>query len=207
MIVLKLYINFLIKIEARIFNRLTTISKTMNDIPKFVFNCIDCKKCCERDVSIYLEDINDWMEHGLMYKVLPHLSIEGEYVYLSIQLDIHTQDDRSVCALYDIEKQECTVLDNKPISCRTYPLGYNGQNFIVVDKDCPGLGNDEMTTEKLAAMRETAKAEFASKQETLKLLPMLHAMFIKKFTLESQKAMQELTPEQKAELEKILGEK
>jgi len=39
-----------------------------------------------------------------------------------------------------------------------------------------------MTAENLAAMRETAKAEFTSKQETIKLLPMLHALFIKKFT-------------------------
>jgi Fe-S-cluster containining protein len=180
---------------------------TMNDVPKFVFNCTDCGKCCERDVTIYLEDISDWMEYGLMYKVLPHLSIEGEYVSLSIQLDKQSPDDRSVCALYDIEKQECTLLDNKPISCRSYPLGYNGKNFIVVDKNCPGLGNGEMTAEKLASMRETAKAEFTSKQETLKLFPMLHAMFIKKFTIESQKAMDELSPEQKEELEKILSEK
>jgi Fe-S-cluster containining protein len=179
----------------------------MNDVPKFIFNCTDCRKCCERDISIYLEDMNDWMEHGLLYKVLPHLSIEGEYVSLYIQLDKQTLDGKSICVLYDTEKQECTLLDNKPISCRSYPLGYNGKHFIVVDKDCPGLGNGEMTAEKLAAMRETARAEFSSKQETLKLLPMLHAIFIKKFTIESQKAMDELSTEQREELEKILSEK
>ena len=179
----------------------------MNDIPKFVFNCTDCGKCCERDVSIYLEDMNDWMEHGLLYKVLPHLSIEGEYVSIFIKLDKQTLDEKSICALYNTEKLECTLVDNKPISCRSHPLGYNGKNFIIVDKNCPGLGNGEMTAEKLVSMRETAKAEFTSKQETLKLLPMLHAMFIKKFTIESQKAMEELSPEKIAELEKIFGEK
>lgn len=179
----------------------------MNEIPKFVFNCTDCRKCCERDVTVYLGDIHNWMDQGLMYKILPHLSIEGEYVSLSLQLDKQTQDENAICALYDTEKKECTVEESKPISCSSYPLGYNGKNFIVVDRDCPGLGQGEMTAETLADMRETARKEFAWKQETLKLLPMLYAVFIKKFTLESQKAMEELTPEQKAELEKILKEK
>jgi Fe-S-cluster containining protein len=181
--------------------------ESMSDIPKFIFNCTNCGKCCERDVSVYLDDINEWMHHRMMYTVLPHLSIEGEYGSISIQLDKNTQDDRTVCALFDIEKQQCSIEDNKPISCRTFPLGYNGTSYIVVDLDCPGLGQGEMTAEKLADMRESAKAEHESQQRTLLLLPMLQALFMKKFALESQKAMDELSPEQREELEKILGKK
>lgn len=179
----------------------------MNDKPKFVFNCTDCKKCCERDVTVYIDDIRDWMDRGMMYQVLPHLSIEGEYASIFIQTDRQTRDDGTVCALFDLENEECSIKDNKPLSCRSFPLGYNGKNFIVVDMDCPGLGQGEMTAEGLAGMRETAKAEFESNQKTQLVLPMLQALFVKKMTLESQRAMEELSPEKREELEKILGEK
>ena len=64
-----------------------------------------------------------------------------------------------------------------------------------------------MTTEQLMNMRETAKNEYESKRRTLLLMPMLQALFMKKFAIESQKAVEELTPEQRSELEKILGKK
>ena len=174
---------------------------------KFIFNCTECGKCCERDVSVYLDDLRDWVEHGQMYTVLPVLSIEGEYGSVSLQLDKQTKDDRTVCALYDLENNSCTLVDNKPLSCRSFPLGYNGKNYIVVDMDCPGLGQGSMTAEELARMRETARADYEGRQQTQAVLPMLQALFIKQFSMESQKAMEELSPDKRAELEKILKEK
>jgi Fe-S-cluster containining protein len=179
----------------------------MNDKPKFVFECQECGKCCERDVKVFLDDINDWMEHGLMYNVLHHLSIVGDFGSVSIQLEKQTKDERTVCALYDLEKSECILGDNKPISCRSFPLGYNGKNYIIVDLDCPGLGQGSMTVEKLTLMRETARAGYDSKQRTQRILPMLENLFIRKMTFESQKAMEGLTPEQREELENILKDK
>lgn len=176
----------------------------MNDKPKFVFECQKCGKCCERDVMVYLDDINDWIEHGLMYKVLTHLFIEGDFGSVTIRLDKQIKDDRSVCALYDLEKSECTLGDNRPLSCRSFPLGYNGKNYVIVDMDCPGLGQGSMTAENLALMRDTARAVYKSKQQTQHILPMLENLFIRKMTLESQKAMEELTPEQREELKNIL---
>jgi len=179
----------------------------MNDKPKFVFECQKCGKCCERDVTVYLDDINDWVEHGLMYKVLPHLSIVGDFGSVAIQLDKPTKDDRSVCALYDPEKSECTLGDNRPLSCRSFPLGYNGNTSIIVDLDCAGLGQGSMSADNLTLMRDTARAGYESKQQTQHILPMLENLFIRKMTLESQKAMEELTPDQREELENILKDK
>ncbi|MCL7474664.1 MAG: YkgJ family cysteine cluster protein [Methanosarcinales archaeon] len=174
--------------------------------PKFIFNCTECGKCCERDVIIYIDDIRDWIEHGLMYTVLPVLSIVGEYGSVAMQLDKQTQDERIVCALYDLENNSCTLEDNRPLSCRSFPLGYNGKNYIVVDMDCPGLGQGSMTAEQLARMREIAKSDYESKHRTQAVLPMLQALFIKQFSMESQKAMEKLSPEKRAELEKLLKE-
>ncbi|MCL7414748.1 MAG: YkgJ family cysteine cluster protein [ANME-2 cluster archaeon] len=181
----------------------------MNDTekPKFIFNCTECGKCCERDVMVYLDDIRDFIAHGLMYTVMAVLSIEGEYGSVTMKLDKQTKDDRTVCALYDLENDRCTLGDNKPLSCRSFPLGYNGKNYIVVDLDCPGLGEGSMTAEELARMREVAREDFECKQQTLAVLPMLQALCIKQFSLQSQKAMDELSPEKRAELEKILKEK
>jgi Fe-S-cluster containining protein len=106
--------------------------------------------------------------------------------------------------LYDLEKSECTLGDNRPLSCRSFPLGYNGKNYVIVDMDCPGLGQGSMTAENLALMRDTARAVYKSKQQTQHILPMLENLFIRKMTLESQKAMEELTPEQREELKNIL---
>lgn len=179
----------------------------MNDIPKFVFNCTDCGKCCERNVEVYLKDIEDWIEHGLIYKVLPELSLSGDYGSLTVQLDKKTQDGMKICAFLDTEKNQCSIEDNKPLSCRAFPLGHSKEHFIVVDMDCPGLGQGSMTAESLKNMRMTAKAEFQSKSQTEKIMPVLQALFIKLFTMESQKAMEELEPEQREELEKILRKK
>ncbi|MBA1341738.1 MAG: hypothetical protein C5S40_06305 [ANME-2 cluster archaeon] len=176
----------------------------MNDKPKFVFECQECGKCCERDVMAYLDDINYWMEHGLMYEVLPHLLIGGDFGSVAIQLDKQTKDDMTVCALYDLEKSECTLGDNRPLSCRSFPLGYNGNNYIIVYVDCPGLGQGSMTVEKLTLMRDTARAGYESKQQTQHILPMLENLFIRKMTFESRKAMEELSTEQREELENIL---
>ncbi|KAF5410079.1 MAG: hypothetical protein C5S43_05405 [Candidatus Methanocomedens sp.] len=174
--------------------------------PKFIFNCTECGKCCERDVSVYIDDIRDWIEHGLMYTVLPVLSIIGEYGSVAMQLDKQTVDERTVCALYDLENNSCTMGDNKPFSCRSFPLSYNGKNYIVVDMDCPGLGQGSMTAEKLAKMREIALLDYESKQQTRTVLPMFQALFIKQFSMESQKAMEKLSPDKRAELDKLLKE-
>ncbi|MCG7849536.1 MAG: hypothetical protein MIO93_10220, partial [ANME-2 cluster archaeon] len=82
----------------------------------------------------------------------------------------------------------------------------NGKNYIVVDMDCPGLGQGSMTAEKLANMREIALLDYESKQQTQSVLPMFQALFIKQFSMESQKAMEKLSPERRAELEKLLKE-
>jgi len=73
--------------------------------------------------------------------------------------------------------------------------------------DCPGLGQGSITAEKLTLMRDTARAGYESKQQTQHILPLLENMFIRKMTFESQKAMEELTPEQREELENILKDK
>ena len=179
----------------------------MNDKPKFVFECQECRKCCERDILVFLDDINDWVEHGLMYNVLRHLSIVGEFGVVTIQLDKQTKADKTICAMYDFEKNECTLGDNRPLFCRSFPLGYNGKNYIIVDMDCPGLGQGSMTAEKLALMRDTARALYESRQRTQHILPMLENLFIRKMTIESQKAMEGLTPEQREELENILKDR
>jgi Fe-S-cluster containining protein len=176
----------------------------MNETKKFIFNCTGCGKCCEREAQVYLEDIINWMEHGMMYQVLPHLSVEGKFGSMTIQLDRVTKEDRTVCALFDIEKSECTIKDNKPVSCRSYPLGYNGKNYIIIDKECPGLGQGKMTAESLSAMREIARQSHENHARTQLMMPMLEALFIKRFTIQSQKAIEELPPEKREELEKIL---
>jgi len=57
------------------------------------------------------------------------------------------------CPMYNKETKECLIYDNRPLSCQTYPLEFDGQKYMVVDtEDCEGIGNGETTTRNIVSI-------------------------------------------------------
>ncbi|TXT66341.1 MAG: hypothetical protein BAJALOKI1v1_300022 [Promethearchaeota archaeon] len=150
---------------------------------KFTFKCTRCDACClERGpIPITLWDLEIWARNEVLANFLPYLEIydrPGGNIDLIIK-PISSNDQKTPdpqqdptqafqqtpieelidekCPLYNKEQKSCLVYENRPLSCRTYPLEFDGKNFKIVDVECPGIGEEGMTKEELKEMRETAK--------------------------------------------------
>ena len=144
---------------------------------KFTFKCTRCDECClaRGPIPITFWDLELWAKNGVVANFMPYLDIyqkpdggvdlvlkplpptpkEGEEetqkgpfgtVPIEELLDVK-------CPLYNKDDKKCLIYDNRPLSCRTYPLEFDGKNFIVVDADCPGIGESGMSKEELVKMR------------------------------------------------------
>ena len=178
-------------------------------VPKFVFECQRCGECCKRDFDICIDDIEQWVGSGRIYQMIPHLSLEGEYGSLRIAFK---KTDAGVCPMLkegnadDAESIPiCTIFENMPASCSGFPLGYNGKNYIVVSKECPGLNKGSMTSESLQIMRDAARDNFEHRASTRMLLPMLQGLFMEHYSRQSKKAYEEMSEEDKKKLEEIFS--
>ena len=111
------------------------------------------------------------------------------------------------CPLYNKEDKKCLVYENRPLSCRTYPLEYDGKNFIVVDADCPGIGEEGMTKEELKEMREIAKIMHYELTRMRIALPILNQMISQKIMMDlmrqNMEAMSKMSEEDRAKLDEI----
>jgi Fe-S-cluster containining protein len=111
------------------------------------------------------------------------------------------------CPLYNAEQKQCLIYENRPLSCRTYPLEFDGNKFSVVDVDCPGIGEEGMTKEDLKEMRETAKTMFYELTRMRIALPVLNQIISKTFMMDLMKqqmeAMSKMSDEDKAKLDEI----
>ena len=127
--------------------------------------------------------------------------------------------DEIRCPLFNLEKRECLVYEYRPLSCRTYPLEYDGEGFNVVDEDnCEGIGKEPMTKEELKEMRDNAKLAY-NQMGTMKIsIPVLFNVIgkdpylkqqiqqelIMEMMQQQQKAMESMDPEDKKKLDEIL---
>jgi Fe-S-cluster containining protein len=111
------------------------------------------------------------------------------------------------CPLYNKDEKKCLVYENRPLSCRTYPLEFDGKNFIVVDADCPGIGEEGMSKEELAEMRETAKTMHYELTRMRIALPVLNQMISQKIMMDlmrqNMEAMSKMSDEDRAKLDEI----
>ncbi|NVM35705.1 MAG: YkgJ family cysteine cluster protein [Candidatus Lokiarchaeota archaeon] len=199
---------------------------------KFTFKCTRCDACCaERGpIVITMWDLEMWARNGVVANFMPYFDIyqkpdggidlilkplapqpkEGEEekstkdpfggVPIEELLDVK-------CPLYNKDDKKCLVYENRPLSCRTYPLEFDGKNFIVVDADCPGIGEEGMTKEDLKEMRETAKIMHYELTRMRIALPVLNQLISQKVMMDlmrqNMEAMSKMTDEDRAKLDEI----
>ncbi|MFW9987703.1 MAG: YkgJ family cysteine cluster protein [Candidatus Odinarchaeota archaeon] len=208
--------------------------ETSDDSPKakFSFKCTRCDNCCavRGPIPITFWDLEMWARNGVVANFMPYLDIyqkpdsgidlilkplapppkEGEdestpkdpfgTVPIEDLLDVK-------CPLYNKDDKKCLVYENRPLSCRTYPLEFDGKNFIVVDADCPGIGEEGMTKDELKEMRETAKTMHYELTRMRIALPVLNQLVSQKVMMElmrqNMEAMSKMSDEDRAKLDEI----
>ena len=197
---------------------------------KFTFKCTRCDKCClaRGPIPITLWDLEMWARNGVIANILPYLDVyskpdgvfdlilkplapekEGEEKSPTQQLTGTPIEDllEEKCPLYNVDQKKCLIYENRPLSCRTYPLEFDGKNFTVVDVECPGIGQEGMTKEELKEMRETAKLMNYELTRMRIALPVLNQIisnnFMRILMQQQMEAMSKMSDEDKAKLDEI----
>ncbi len=202
---------------------------------KFSFKCTRDDKCClERGpIPITFWDLELWARNGVIANFMPYLDIynkpDGGIDLILKPLppppkegedEEKTEEKRDPfgnipieklltekCPLYNKEKKECLVYDNRPLSCRVYPLEFDGKNFTIVDIECPGLEEEGMTPEELKEMRDNAKTMYYELTRMRIALPVLSQMISQKVMMDlmrqNMEAMSKMSDEDRAKLDEI----
>ncbi|MCK5561294.1 MAG: YkgJ family cysteine cluster protein [Thermoplasmata archaeon] len=167
--------------------------------PKFKFECTRCGECCKTEtVPVYICDLERWVTDQTIFRVLHVLDLEitGDSARLFLK-----KDEDGYCKLYHRDNKACTIQDNKPLFCKSYPLGYNGTNYVLRSKDCPGLKAESMDKELLTEMRDLAFEDFIAERQVTNVMPILQSIFYNKLIEESQKAMDKVQDTQDDDIE------
>jgi Fe-S-cluster containining protein len=200
---------------------------------KFTFKCTRCDECClsRGPIPITLWDIELWAKNGVIANFLPYLDLYNKPnggFDLILKPMFSNQSDKSQenpskdpfaetpieqlleekCPMYNKEKNQCLIYENRPLSCRTYPLEFDGTNFIIVDENCKGIGEEGMSKEDLKDMREIAKTMFYELSRIRIALPILNQIlsnnFMKVLIKQQMEAMSNMSDEDKVKLDEIL---
>ncbi|MGC8571260.1 YkgJ family cysteine cluster protein [Caldivirga sp.] len=108
------------------------MSNVFNDL-KYVevaFKCTLCGLCCiNTRMELLPEDIERIEQLG--YRLEDFAEFDGEYgVWRLRNVNNH-------CVFFDEESKKCRIYENRPVGCRLYPLNYDDEYGVVVDKYCP----------------------------------------------------------------------
>jgi len=198
---------------------------------KFTFKCTRCDACClsRGPIPITFWDLEMWAKNGVVANFMPYLDIyqkpDGSVDLILKPLPPPKEEEGATpqpdpftanpieklldvkCSLYNKEDKKCLIYDNRPLSCRTYPLEFDGKNFIVVDADCPGIGEEGMTREDLIEMRETAKTMHYELTRMRIALPVLNQIvssnFMQMLMRQQMDAMSKMSDDDKSKLDEI----
>ncbi|MHA1681320.1 MAG: YkgJ family cysteine cluster protein [Promethearchaeota archaeon] len=112
--------------------------------------------------------------------------------------------EKGKCPMYNLESKKCLIWADRPLYCRSFPLGYDGVNFFIKMDDCPGINSVEsMGKELLKQMREDAKKEFEGKRLLGIVLPILQGIVMRTMQEDQMKMLSKLSPEQMEKLQKV----
>ena len=153
--------------------------------PKFRFECQLCGYCCGNEtINITISDLDRWVADNTIYRILHLLKLDeaGGRFFL-----IFKKDDDGMCNLYHRDNKKCMIYDTRPLYCRAYPLGFNGENYYLRSKECVGLNKGKMTKEQLEVMRNSAFDEYIANRMSERVIPTLQRVIINTL-LEQSKA-------------------
>ena len=184
--------------------------------PKFIYECVRCGHSCQdRNVLVItLRDIKHWVEDQTLEAIYGHIRLVDigmpflEPALASEEgLKAFREGDKEQrgCPLYDKDNRLCNIYSSMPLACRAFPLAYDGERFLVRDRECKGLGQGEMTADRLKAHRDAAREEHEALLETAMLIPAMQGMFTKHFWEESNRTLEAMSDEDRKKIEDVLS--
>ena len=202
---------------------------------KYIFNCTKCGKCClnRGPIPLVMDDLIMWAKNNVVANMMPYLQfIKTPYGTIDLVMgrqnknpyeflqkdekeDKKEEEPKDIsCPMYNKDTKECLIYDNRPLSCRTYPLEFDGKKFMVVDsEECEGIGNGETSNEERKEMRDLAKSMNLKLTEMRIAMPILAQAFqpfVLNEIMEAQKrymeAMEKMSPEEREKVEKQMKE-
>jgi Fe-S-cluster containining protein len=183
-------------------NKVSDEEEPQEKAPKFKFECQRTGDCCKREnIPVSVNDLQAWVSDQTILRVAYFIELVVEDDEPQLQL---TKDDDGYCKLYHRDNKACSIQYNKPRYCKSYPLGYNGENYVIVNQECSGLGKGKMTKESLKDMREHALADHRARRLTADILPIFQGIFYRQLAEESKKFMDKLSPEEKEKFDDLL---
>ena len=179
---------------------------------KFVYNCARCGRFCEsqRAIPLTLQDIERWALDGTIHSLSQHMVLEVlqdgfPQMVLKKASDENAPEQKSGCPMYDEANKICNIHSSMPIHCASFPLGYSGEHYYIRDSECAGLSQGKMTDEWLSECRKRAKTDHEAKIQTNLVLPTVQGVFFAWMMETSRKAVENLSDEQKKQLEDVVG--
>jgi Fe-S-cluster containining protein len=197
---------------------------------KFIFNCKKCGNCCENrgPIPITFWDLELWAKANAVSNFLPYLKIyKNSKGFLDLilaptkfnseQKKVENENPNSLdiettkCPLFNMEKRQCLVYNFRPLSCRTYPLEFDGEKYQIVDLSCPGIGFGEMTKETRLKMRDEAERIYKELITLRTSIPLLQQIIQREIFTDMMKQQQEIMknmdPEDLKKLDELLKKK
>jgi Fe-S-cluster containining protein len=162
---------------------------------------------------VTIGDISRWTEQDYLSHIIPGLVLvapESEEESIGIETQrrpLKKDSEKTACMFYQEDSNACSIRYSRPISCKTFPLDYDGTKFRVIEKSCPGIGKGEVQKDSLREARETAEQEFKERSETEKAIPGLYAVLMNHMLRQSAEAMRNLSEEERAKLDEIMSKK
>jgi Fe-S-cluster containining protein len=184
--------------------------------PKYRFKCME-QKCTTRDchirphVSVTFGDLSRWTVQGYIANIIGGLAIippEKETDPMTIETKRKSLKDGSegtACIFFDEDANGCIIRYARPISCRTFPLEYNGSRFYLSSKNCPGVGQGEVTKDGLKEAKEIAEQDYKERVETMTALPAAYSLVMEPMIRQSAEAMERMSEEDRKQMEELIS--
>ncbi|MHA2081911.1 MAG: YkgJ family cysteine cluster protein, partial [Candidatus Thorarchaeota archaeon] len=127
------------------------------------------------------------------------------FYFETLRKPLESDPETTACIFYNEQANACEIRYGRPISCQTYPLEFNGEKFVLSSKDCPGVGEGEVTKEALEEARNMAEQEFNERKETTVALPAIYSVMMNQMIKQSTEAMQNLSEEDRKKMDEIIA--
>ena len=188
----------------------------MSEKSKYTFKCLeqkcDTKACHIRpQVLVTIGDFARWMSQGFIMNILPGITMhmpeseQDSFYFETSRKPLPSDPENTACIFYNEEANACEIRYGRPISCQTYPLAFNGEKYVLSSKDCPGVGEGELTKDALQDARKLAEQEFSERKETTAALPAVYSVMMNQMIRQSTEAMQNLSEEDRKKMDEIIS--
>jgi Fe-S-cluster containining protein len=182
----------------------------MSEKSKYSFKCLEQKcntKACHvrPHINVTIGDLGRWSSQGYLMNILAGVSLnlpeseEDSLMLETARKRLEESQEGTCCIFFNEKANGCEIRYSRPISCRTYPLEYDGEKYFLISKDCPGVGQGEVSREALQEARSLAEQEYREKQETEAALPAIYSVIMTELIKQSAEAMKKRADEEKKE--------